>query len=298
MKIISKTPKLHSEYSKVMIWGIYVLLLCGQTSCFRKYINTERELRKHYDTLSFKPKYSKIKGEHLQLYVAAFGSDTLPPIIYIHGAPGRWDGYQKQLDDTSYHKKYFSIGLDRPGYGKSYHKRKHRALSIQKQAEMISLALKLCKSTEKPILVSRSYGCPVAAYMIAKNPDTYKKLILMSPAIDPEAERFFWFSKFGKWWIIRWFLPKRLNTATDEKYAHVKELKKIDSVWAKINIPTTVIYGGRDWVVGKENFEFAKRKLGERAKYIYLPDAGHRISRSHSEILKKVIQEDIELPLN
>jgi pimeloyl-ACP methyl ester carboxylesterase len=116
---------------------------------------------------------------------------------------------------------------------------------------------------------------------------------MMAPAIDPDAEKFFKFSKYGKWPVLRWFIPNRFVTATDEKYDHIKELRRIEAIWKKITIPTVVMYGGKDWVVSPENFEYAKLKMGTgiNKKYIFIPDAGHRISRSHADLLKEIIYE-------
>ena len=261
------------------------------SSCFKKYVFTEKEIKQHYDTLSFKPDYKILKGSNYKLFTATFGFDTLQPILFIHGAPGRWEGFRQQLDDTSYHSKFHLLAPDRPGYGYSYFKKKYKKVSIEKQAELLEMTLKLNKSGKKPIIVSRSYGAPIGAYMVAQNPNNYEKLIMMAPAIDPSAEKFFKFSKYGKWPIIRWVIPNRFVTATDEKYDHIKELKRIEFIWNKLQIPTTVMYGGKDWVVTPENFEFAKRKLGQDTsnKFIFIPEAGHRISRSHPEMLKNEI---------
>jgi hypothetical protein len=51
------------------------------------------------------------------------------------------------------------------------------------------------------------------------------------------------------------------------------------------------MYGGKDWVVTPENFDYAKRKIGSDStkKYIFIAEAGHRISRSHAELLKSEI---------
>jgi pimeloyl-ACP methyl ester carboxylesterase len=276
-----------------VLWLLIIGAGLGLSSCFKKYVVTEKEIRRHYDTLAIKPQYKILKGEKYKLYTATFGADTLQPLIFIHGAPGRWEGWTKQLDDTSYHTKFHLLASDRPGYGFSYHRRKHKKVTIEKQAEIIEKSLALNQSSKKAILVGRSYGAPVAAYMAIQNPDKYAKLIMMAPAIDPDNEKFFKFSKYGKWPVLRWFLPNRFVTAAFEKYDHIEELRRIEPIWEKISIPTVVMYGGNDWVVTRENFEYAKRKMGEgeNRKYIFIPEAGHRISRSHSELLKEVILE-------
>ena len=261
------------------------------SSCFKDYIVTEKEIKHHYDTLGFKPNYKIQKGIDYKLFTASFGSDTLQPVLFIHGAPGRWEGYRKQLDDTSYHSKYHLLAPDRPGYGFSFYKKKYRKVNIDKQAELLEKVLELNTSSKKPIIVGRSYGAPIGAYLVAKNPEKYAKLIMMAPAIDPDHEKFFKFSKYGKWPVLRWFIPNRFVTATDEKYDHIKELRAMENIWSNITIPTTVMYGGKDWVVTPENFEYAKLKLGmdSTKKYIFIPEAGHRINRSHAELLKSEI---------
>ena len=48
-----------------------------------------------------------------------------------------------------------------------------------------------------------------------------------------------------------------MNTATDEKYAHIKELKILKNDWKKIQSDVTVMAGGKDWIVDTTNFSFA-----------------------------------------
>jgi pimeloyl-ACP methyl ester carboxylesterase len=273
-----------------------ILCSCGRLLKYKKYINTEAELVAHYDTLSFKPDYKTIKTKDSQLFVATFGKDSLRPLVFIHGAPGRWDGFMKQLDDTSFHKDFHLIAPDRPGYGKSFIKKKYKAQSIINQAELIHQALQINKSGEKAILVTRSYGCPVGAYMAYKFPSSYERLIMLAPAIDPDAEKYFKFSKLGKIPLFRWFLPKRLNTATDEKFRHAKDLKEILPIWTAIKVPVLTVFGGQDWVLKPENYSFAKAKLGQdkTREFIYLPQSGHRISQYNPDLVKSEIYESIK----
>ncbi len=261
------------------------------SSCFRPYIFTEKEIREHYDTLGFKPTYKTLKIKDTTLFFASFGRDTLQPMLFIHGAPGRWDGWGRQIDDTSFHSKFHLLVPDRPGYGKSYVKKKYKRVDLNKQTDILIKVLDENKSGKKAILVSRSYGSPIAANMAFRYPDKFEKILMVAPAINPDAEKFFKFSRFGKWFLVRKLLPNGLNTATDEKYAHVAELKKIVPIWSKLDLPVIVFYGGRDWIVSPENFEFAKKMMGENKnkKYYFIPEAGHRISISHPELIKKAI---------
>lgn len=261
------------------------------SSCFQRYIVSEKEINAHYDTLAVKPQYRLIEDKNASLFVATFGNEDRPPVLFIHGAPGRWEGYRHQLDDPELQAAFHLLAPDRPGYGRSYHGKKYKKTDIEVQARQIMQALDLNRSKQKATLLGRSYGAPIAAYLAAHYPERFEKLILLAPAIDPDHEKFFKFSKYPKWLVLRPFLPKRFVTAADEKYDHIEELRRIEPIWETIKVQTFVLYGGRDWVVTPENFDYAKRKMGdgEHVSYLFFPEAGHRISRSHSRVLKEII---------
>lgn len=253
---------------------------------------TDKELRLHYENRLAKPLYHVIENDSIKLHYVTFGADTAQPVIFIHGAPGSWDGYLNMLDDSLLQHNFHLISVDRPGYGKSQkfgtlsHPKK-RTYSLEQQAKSIILALKSNHSHKKAIIIGRSYGAPVAAKIAALFPEKIEKIILLSPAIDPDTEKFWWFSKFGKVFLVRWFLPERMNTATDEKYAHTKELRILKNDWQKIKSEVTVMVGGQDWIVDTTNFSFAKRMLvGKNAKFIFIPESGHLISKTRPDLVK------------
>lgn len=270
---------------------LILLVQCTLSSCFQRYIVSEKEINAHYETKEVKPLYRTVEGHKESLFVATFGEESKPPLLLIHGAPGRWEGYRHQLDDAELQENFHLLAPDRPGYGRSYYKKKYKKVDVEVQAAQLLKALDLNTSKKKAILVGRSYGAPIAAYMAAHYPERFEKLILLAPAIDPDHEKFFKFSKYPKWFILRPFLPKRFVTAADEKYDHIAELRRIEPIWETIKVQTFVLYGGRDWVVSPENFDYAKRKMGEgeHLNYLFIPEAGHRISRSHSRVLKEII---------
>jgi pimeloyl-ACP methyl ester carboxylesterase len=257
-------------------------------SCFNRWIMTDKEIKQHYSNRLSKPFYHIIENDSIKLHYVTFGADTAQPVLFIHGAPGAWDGYLNLLDDSLLQHTFHLISVDRPGYGKSQKQPKKKVYSLEEQANAIILALKSNHSTKKAILVGRSYGAPVAAKIAALFPDKIEKTILLSPAIDPDTEKFWWFSKLGKVFLVRWFLPERMNTATDEKYAHIKELKILKNDWKNIKSKVTVMTGGQDWIVDTTNFSFAKKMLiGKNANFIFIPDSGHLISNSRPDLVKK-----------
>ncbi|MCU0324968.1 MAG: alpha/beta hydrolase [Spirosomaceae bacterium] len=262
------------------------------SSCFSRWIMTDKEINEHYANRKSKPIYHTIQTDSAKIHFVSFGDETKQPILFIHGAPGSWDGYLNFLDDTTLQKNFHLISVDRPGYGKSQTKPKKKVYTLEEQARAIELSLKSNYSGKKAIIIGRSYGVPVAVKLAALYPQSVQKIVLLSPAIDPEKEKFWWFSGFGKIFLIRWFLPERMNTATDEKFAHIAELRKLEADYAKIQAEITVMQGGQDNIIDQSNFDYAKKMLaGKNAHFIYIPESGHLISRSRPDLVMKEIYD-------
>ena len=254
---------------------------------------SEKEIRQHYAGREVKPTYFIIKNDSVELFCATAGSDTLPPLLLIHGAPGAWYSGMGVLDDQDLQKKYHIIAVDRPGYHHSKFKGKRKALtSIEKQAVVIHEAMRLNRSRKPGILYGTSYGAPIAAEMALKYPGEFEHLLMVGGAIDPANEKFWWFHKYTRGPIIRLLLPRFINTATDEKFAHIKELTRLLPHWKEINIPVTVLQGSNDHIVPIANFDFAKEQFkGKQAEFIMIPGAGHLVRRSHPQVIKEILME-------
>ncbi|WP_460635784.1 alpha/beta fold hydrolase [Larkinella harenae] len=274
---------------KVFNSFLLLLLLLSLTGCFRRWRMSDRQIQEHFANRSAKPTFFTIENDSLKLHVASIGSDTLPPLLLIHGAPGSWYGYLKMFDDSLLYKRFHILSVDRPGYGKSRKGRK-AVTSLKKQAQWIAHALNLNHSGKPAIVLGRSYGSPVAARLAMMYPSRIKHLFLLASPLDPDKERFFWFSKWGRLAPIKLFLHRHLNLATAEKYTHIAELRQLQPLWSKLNVPVTLMQGGNDWLVDPANLDFAKKVLtGKPAEYIFLPEAGHLLTNSHAEMVKSLI---------
>lgn len=261
------------------------------SGCFSRFVMTERELKKYYRQGHTKPTFFTIENDSVQLYCATTGADTLPPLVIIHGAPGAWYGSRNFLEDVSLQQRYHIIAVDRLGYNKSRFKGKRKAVtSINTQAVAIHEALRLNRSFKTGVVMGSSYGAPIAAKMAVLYPDKFHRLVLLAPAIDPDKEKFWWFHPYIRGGVVRLFIPRFLNVATDEKFAHVDELRLLLPDWSKIAIPVTVVQGGADDIVDPANFEFAKKQLqGKQAEFIYLPNASHLIRWRNPEVVRSIL---------
>lgn len=269
---------------------LFLFLSASLSSCFSRYIISAKEVRRHYADKKVKPKEIFIKNDTLSLSLASMGPDTLPMLLLIHGAPGSLWGYMNLMDDEDLQKHFHIVSVDRVGYGKSRLKKRRYVTSIETQANALLPVFSLNKSDQKVIVLGRSYGAPIAARLTSMAPDKVKELIMISPVIDPETERFFWFSKWGRMSFVQLFLPAAFNAATAEKYSHADELRKMLPVWERISVPTTVIQGGNDWIADPSNIDFAKKHIkSKRAQYIFLYNAGHMITFSHAAMIKEML---------
>lgn len=267
--------------------GVFILIFW--TSCFRRFSLNDSKIEKHYtNSKTEKPRFGSYFVDGIPMHYAEVGNDSLPLLLFIHGAPGAWYGYMKQLDDTVLQKNFHIISVDRAGYGKSGFGK--AITSIRMQADLIKPILKKYASKAKAIVVGRSFGAPVAAKLVADNNENVKSLILIGADMDPEKEKFWWFSKLGTYKIIKWFLPTAMNIATDEKFSRIDELKKMKEEWSKILVPVTALHGKDDWIVDTSNVNFLRKCLRNtifRSKII--EQTGHLVSVEKPEIVKEEI---------
>ncbi len=268
---------------------MWICITC--TGCFTRWVMSEGEVKRHYASRPVKPTFFTIKNDSVELFCATTGNDTLPPLLLIHGAPGGWFSNISYVDDPDLQKRYHIIAVSRPGYHKSKFKNRRKALtSIELQAIAIHEALRLNRSFKKGVVFGTSYGAPIAAKMAMEYPTQFYHLVMVAGALDPENEKFWWFHPYLQSLLVRLSLPHFINTATEEKFAHVKELELLLPVWPKLDIPVTVIQGDKDQIVPTVNFEFAKSHLkNKEAEFIFLTGAGHLIRRSHPQVIKDVL---------
>lgn len=278
---------------KYQSFFIIILLAFALTSCFSRYLISEKQVRRHYAKKDIRPEIQIIKNDTLSLCIASVGNDTLPMLLLIHGAPGSLWGYMNLMDDKDLQNHFHIVSVDRVGYGKSRLKMKKKrkyVTSIETQARALLPVFALNHSDQKVIVLGRSYGAPIAAKMVSLVPEKVKELIMVSPVIDPDKEKFYWFSKWGRNSLVQLFLPGDFNTATAEKYSHSDELKKLLPVWQNLHVPTTVIQGGNDWIADPSNLEFARKHIkSKRSQYIFLNNAGHMITFTHLEMIKEML---------
>ena len=271
----------------------YFLIYIFCTGCFGRFTMTKKELKEYYKDKTVKPTFFTIQNDSVKLFCASTGADSLPALLIIHGAPGAWYGSRNLMDDSILRQHFQIIAVDRPGYNQSGFKHKKKAVtSIDIQAVAIYEALRLNRSHKKGIVMGSSYGAPIAAKIAIEYPESFYHLVMLAPAIEPETEKFWWFNRYIHHGPIKWMLPRNLRVATDEKYAHVKELEKLAAQWKYLAISATVVQGDSDRIVSPSNLEYAKKQLaGKPVEFILLPGAGHLIRLQRPDVIRRILLE-------
>jgi pimeloyl-ACP methyl ester carboxylesterase len=259
---------------------------------------TKKELNQYYATRQ-KPVFFTIETDSVKLFCATAGSDTLPPLLLVHGAPGAWYSSRVMLEDSLLQKAFHIIAVDRPGYNNSRFRNKRRSVtSIEIQATAVAEALRLNKSRTKGIVLGSSYGAPIAAEIALRYSESFKHLFLLAAAIDPEKEKFWWFHKYIRRGPAYWILPRFLRIATDEKFSHVQELRRLERLWKQLNMPVTMIQGQADKIVDPSNVEYAKKQFpGKNNEYILIPGEGHMLRFRQSGFVRDVLLKAMD-PMN
>jgi pimeloyl-ACP methyl ester carboxylesterase len=278
---------------KVLVLTVLIILTVFTFSgCFllNRYMKTDQELAEHYQGQLVQPVYrnTTYQGKHLH-YAVISRCDTLPLLVMVHGAPGAWYGYMNLTDDSLLQQNFRIVAVDRIGYGKSDYGKEE--LSVEVQARAIQSVIKKENLTGKKVyLLGRSYGAPIAAWLAIHDPESYEKLVMVSPVIDPDREKFYWFSELGRTAFVQWMLPEMLNVATREKFGHQNEMRRMLPEWSKLNTPTYVLVGEEDNVADTANFSFARRHLVNcPAVFMKLRNTGHQITRQQPELIKDLL---------
>ena len=284
-----KTSDINPSAIRHFFLGLIITSCC--TGCFRRFVQTDKQIREYYKDKTIKPTFFTIENDSVKLFCATAGEDTLPPLLIVHGAPGAWYGSRNLLDDSLITSRFQVISVDRPGYGKSTFKGKRKTVTrIDLQASIIYEAMRLNHSYKKGIVMGSSYGGPIAAKIAIDHPDKFYHVLLLAAAIDPDHEKFWWFNKYTHHGPVKWMLPRFLRAATNEKYAHVKELRKLEPLWSRLTVPVTAVQGDADKIVKPVNLDFAKKMLADKnAEFILIPGADHLIRWQHADLVRKLL---------
>jgi len=208
-------------------------------------------------------------------------NDSLPTIVFVHGAIGSLNDFNAYLTDSLIQAKANMIAFDRIGY--SYKDEQLAQENISLERDVLQFIIKDLDKA-KTIIVGYSFGGPIALSVKQK----VKKIVLLAPALYGEFEVFPWVLNFYKWKATRWLVPKVWKEASKEKMSHQQDLKEHEEEWK--NTPNTIvsIHGNEDWIVPYENSERLHKEINKNQfELITIQDAGHGLVWSNFNEIKK-----------
>lgn len=209
-------------------------------------------------------------------------------VCFVHGAPGSSQDFYSYLQDSLLLSQANLYSVDRPGYG--YSNFGHAEVSIQKQAEIVAAIIDKLPE-QKVIIVGHSFGGPIAA-LASIYTSKIVSAIMLAPAIDPDHEKILKIAYLGKWKATRWFVPKSLRVAADEKFTHVAELSKVQNLWPQVPVPVTHYHGTKDVLVPYENIQFSAQVFDPSSlKMVTLADENHFLPWTQYALVQKELLE-------
>lgn len=275
----------------LLIFLVLLIVGAGTISCnLRRFTDTKDstvfEQFEQRAPKSEKPQIIRYRTNGRTMRFLKVGADTLPTLVFIHGAPSSLKGWANFYLDTLFQKQFRMVSIDRPGYGQSDFG--EVVTDLQKQAALIKPLFDQIDNGKEVTIVGSSYGGTITARLLMDYPGIADKAILLSSSLKPGAEKVYGISHLMKTPIIKYIFPKFLRLATYEKFSHFNELTKMKD-WDKIKIPVLVIQGDKDDLIYPDNAEYAKEKLvNALVELVVLPGRGHALQFSEPATIKQL----------
>lgn len=246
--------------------------------------------------LGYRARFDTLEQDGRALRYLEIGTDSLPLVVFIHGAPSSSSFWKTFLRDSSLLSKAKLMAVDRPGYGYSGYGQPE--LSVKKQAALIAEAIRE-KRGQRPavILHGSSYGGTVAARIAMDFPDLVDGLLLQSASLKAGSEKTFLFTHITRHWPFRWLLPGSIHVANMEKLSHKAQLDSMAGLWGRIKSATILLHGDEDGLIYPENAIFARDHL-ENASFLefkILEGRKHDLLWTKRALLEKSLEKLIRL---
>ncbi len=205
-----------------------------------------------------------------------------PLIIFVHGTPGSWAEQLFFLTNDFLRDNFHMIAVDRLGHGGSVG---NIESSLIAQAASLEPLLNRNSSDRGVILMGHSLGGPIIARTAMDYPDQVGGLVFVASTADPKRSHR-WYNTVGGFLPVSWFVPRNLRRANKEILPLKSQLKAMEPLWQNINVPTTIIQGGKDKHVNPKNADYIKNALvNAEVNMIVLPEANHFIHWENPQLL-------------
>lgn len=223
------------------------------------------------------------EGEFPISYQVA-GTQSKPLVVFIHGTPGSSQAFQHLLSQPQLQACCHLIAVDRLGFGESASSDVQPDFNVQ--AAAITEVFKQNKSGSPILVVGHSLGGSIGAQVAIDNPDSVGALLIISSALDPQLSGPRWYQRLADLPIIKHIIPEDLHRANEEMMQLKASLEAIAHSWENLEIPVTIIQGGKDGLVPHQNPKFAEQRLPTSLLKVHrFPQDGHFILWERPEFI-------------
>lgn len=287
------------NFTKILkyVLGILGAILLILYIAFRFFLPTsqsDKALEKYFADAPVQPSYGFYEAAGRTMHYACTGADTLPVVLFIHGSPGSWDAFSSYFKDSTLLAHFRLIAPDRIGYGKS--DPGNPESSVKMQAEAVKPLIDMVPDSLPLIIVSHSYGGPVAYRLAMDYPERVNGMVVLAGLADPEKEkRQYWIQSPVRSRWLRWLLPRDMDVSNREILPLKQELYEMVPMWDKITAETIIIQGDKDMLVNKAHADFAEKMMASNPpEVIRLPKENHFIPWTQKQMVVDAIMEVYE----
>ena len=185
---------------------------------------------------------------------------------------------------------------DMPGFGKST-KPKHVFTLIELADMLVEWMQEV--GIEQATWLSNSLGCQIIAHLAMRHPDCVERMVLVGPAMDPQALTAH--QEIGRWLHNIIYEPKHLYPIVFYDYARsglrriVTTLRyglqdRIDEHLPLIKVPTLVVRGSCDTIVPQRWAEEATHLLPD-GQLVVIEGAAHDVNYNSPKQLAQCVRD-------
>lgn len=318
---------MNQDWQTILFYIIVLGFMLLTFFVVRRLLQTKKKLDHITASLETSEKYKEsyfFEYEGQNLYYE-FSRNTLAEecIVFIHGIGA--SSFSFRFMDDYFKDSYSILKLDLLGFGKSS-KDPKIDLSAAFHAKVINALIEDLK-IKKPILVGSSMGGAISLYLAKFYPNSFSKVIAMTPAIALKRLRFFHLATFqglakgiGTRLVNREFIRRQLNNVMNDKskiteevidryyepyhqdvdamlcLLHSAQLMKDQNSWnelKEVSAKVLLLWGENDKVTPiRHKFRFHKHFPDWQIKVH--PEAGHHIHEDDPEWVAQSILKFIK----
>jgi pimeloyl-ACP methyl ester carboxylesterase len=253
-------------------------------------------------------------------------SGSGPNVVMIHGNAGSVEDFEFGAFDIL-SSNYHVIAVDRPGHGRS-ERPKHKAAGVEYQTRLLHGVLSSI-GVAQPVLIGHSWGAALALSYALQYPAEVSGLILIAPAVYPDAgesrllnsltkppilgdvmllagksllgkqvlktalERAFYPQplphRYFELVAASWLGRKQLKAYLADESSLNASLRSLSGRYSEIHTPVVIVTGDQDKIVSAKNNAYKLKDAIANSQLVTLQATGHEIPQSRPESIYTVL---------